>query len=75
VPGAGSDLRELVLDGPTLFCLGSERLGLPDRIVTACDESAHVPLASEGAESLNVAMTATLCLYEIAVHRLSATDA
>ena len=37
----------------------------------ACDEVAHVPLRAGGAESLNVAMTATLCLYETALHRLS----
>jgi tRNA G18 (ribose-2'-O)-methylase SpoU len=30
-----------------------------------------VPLVPGGAESLNVAMTATLCLYESAVHTLS----
>jgi tRNA G18 (ribose-2'-O)-methylase SpoU len=30
-----------------------------------------VPLAPGGAESLNVAMTATLCLYQATIHRLS----
>ena len=45
-----------------LFVLGAERTGLPAEIVAACDEVAHVPVG--GAESLNVAMTATLCLYE-----------
>jgi RNA methyltransferase, TrmH family len=73
VPGAGTPLRSLELEGPTLFLLGAEREGLPDSIVAACEETAHVPLAVGGAESLNVAMAATLCLYEIAVHRLSAT--
>jgi TrmH family RNA methyltransferase len=71
---AGKPLRELDLGSPVLFCLGSERLGLPDRIVDACAEVGHVPLRPEGAESLNVAMTATLCLYESAVHRLSNAD-
>jgi TrmH family RNA methyltransferase len=71
VPGAGPALRDLGPGVPTLFALGSERAGLPDRIARSCDETAHVPLAPGGAESLNVAMAATLCLYEAAVHRLS----
>jgi TrmH family RNA methyltransferase len=65
VPGAGRPLREAALgDRPVLFVLGAERAGLPDDLVGACDETAHVPLDSDAAESLNVAMTATLCLYE-----------
>jgi RNA methyltransferase, TrmH family len=71
LPRAGKLLRELKLDSAVLFCLGSERQGLPERIVDACDEVGQVPLRPGGAESLNVAMTATLCLYESAVHRLS----
>jgi tRNA G18 (ribose-2'-O)-methylase SpoU len=47
---------------------------LPADLVEQCDEVVHVPLAPDGADSLNVAMTATLCLYEAAVHRLSPTD-
>ena len=75
VPGSGTPLRELDLSGPVLFALGAERAGLPADVVAACDETAHVPLAGNGPDSLNVAMTATLCLYESSVHRLSATDA
>jgi RNA methyltransferase, TrmH family len=71
VPGAGAPLRELDLASPVLFVCGSERGGLPESLVESCDDVAHVPLAPGGAESLNVAMTATLCLYESAVHRLS----
>ena len=73
VPGEGVALRALDLDEPVLFVLGSERIGLPDEVSARCDEVAHVPLAQGGAQSLNVAMTATLCLYESAVHRLSPT--
>jgi TrmH family RNA methyltransferase len=75
VPGAGAPLRELDLAQPTLFVLGSERQGLPEGLVQACDVSAHVPLSPEAAESLNVAMAATVCLYETALHRLSESDA
>jgi RNA methyltransferase, TrmH family len=64
VPGSGRPLREVPLDGPVMFVLGAERAGLPREVVAACDEIAHVPLDPRGAESLNVAMAATLCLYE-----------
>jgi RNA methyltransferase, TrmH family len=74
VPNAGTPLRALDLSSPALFVLGAERAGLPEEILAACEEVAHVPLAPGGAESLNVAMTATLCLYESAVHRLSRID-
>jgi RNA methyltransferase, TrmH family len=69
VPGEGVPLRALDLDEPVLFVLGSERAGLPGEVVARSEEVAHVPLAPGGTESLNVAMTATLCLYESAVHR------
>jgi RNA methyltransferase, TrmH family len=71
VPNAGTPLRELDLEDPVVFVLGAERAGLPQDVLESCDQVAHVPLVPGGAESLNVAMTATLCLYESAVHRLS----
>jgi TrmH family RNA methyltransferase len=64
VPGAGRPLRETGVEGPVLFALGAERAGLPDDVIDAADEVAHVPVDREEADSLNVAMTATLCLYE-----------
>jgi TrmH family RNA methyltransferase len=66
VPGSGDALRDLPRERRRLYCLGSERLGLPGELAAVCDERAHVPLRPGGAESLNVAMTATLCLYETA---------
>jgi RNA methyltransferase, TrmH family len=74
VPGEGEALRGLDLSRPVLFVAGAERPGLPASVAARCDQIAHIPLAREGAESLNVAMAATLCLYESAVHRLSASD-
>ncbi len=62
VPGQGSPLRETPLPGPPLFVLGAERTGLPPEVTAACERVAHIPVG--GAGSLNVAMTATLCLYE-----------
>ena len=67
-PGAGTPLREAPLGGPVLFVLGSERAGLPPEVVAACDLEAHVPVDREAADSLNVAMAATLCLYEYRAH-------
>ena len=64
VPGAGRPLREVPLEAPVLFVLGAERAGLPPDVVSACEEVAHVPVDRGAADSLNVAMAATLCLYE-----------
>jgi RNA methyltransferase, TrmH family len=64
VPGAGRPLREADLRPPVALCLGSERGGLPDEVAADCDEIVHVPLRIDAVESLNVAMTATLAMYE-----------
>jgi TrmH family RNA methyltransferase len=63
VPAAGKPLRDADLGASPLFVLGAERAGLPGEIAAGCDEVAHISLA-DSADSLNVAMTATLCLYE-----------
>ena len=61
----GSDLaiqhRDAGLQDLTLV-VGAEREGLPDRVVAACDEVAHIPIRSE---SLNAGMAATVALYEL----------
>ena len=62
--GAGVALRELDAEPPVVLCLGAERAGLPEEIVTAAAAVAHVPLRSGGPDSLNVAMAATVALYE-----------
>jgi TrmH family RNA methyltransferase len=50
------------LDGDTTILVGAERTGLPDAVLAACDEVAHIPIA--GGDSLNAAMAATVALYE-----------
>jgi TrmH family RNA methyltransferase len=60
VARAGAPLHEIGGDEATLV-VGAEREGLPDEIVAACDDVAHIPIASE---SLNAAMAATVALYE-----------
>src|SRR3954471_2092690 len=48
-------------DGDVTLVVGAEREGLPDDVVAACDEVATIQVHSE---SLNVAMAATVALYE-----------
>jgi TrmH family RNA methyltransferase len=50
---------------PITLCLGSEREGIPAEIESACSESWTIPLREDGPESLNVAMAATIALYEL----------
>jgi TrmH family RNA methyltransferase len=58
----GAPLTELAVDGDVSLVIGAEREGLPDAVVAACDDVAHIPIASE---SLNAAMAATVALYEL----------
>jgi TrmH family RNA methyltransferase len=50
---------------PTVLCLGAEREGLPPEVLGAADGVARIPLRPGGPESLNVAMAATVALYEL----------
>jgi TrmH family RNA methyltransferase len=58
-------LREIELQAPLVLCLGAERAGLPAELEA---RSVTIPVR---AESLNVAMAATVALYEVA-HRMAA---
>jgi RNA methyltransferase, TrmH family len=57
---AGSTLSEAPLEPPLVLCLGAERAGLPDELTAA---AVRIPVATD---SLNVAMAATVALYEVA---------
>ena len=48
-----------------VVCLGAEREGLPAEIADAADARATIPLRPDGPDSLNVAMAATVALYEV----------
>jgi RNA methyltransferase, TrmH family len=61
VAGEGRPLEEIP-DGEVTLVVGAEREGLPDEVVAACDDVAHIPIRSE---SLNAAMAATIGLYEL----------
>jgi TrmH family RNA methyltransferase len=58
VARAGREVGDV--QGEVTLVVGAEREGLPDDVVAACDEVAHIPIASE---SLNAAMAATVALY------------
>ena len=61
------------LRGPVAWVFSNEAHGLRDELRQAADEMIAVPLYGS-AESLNVAMAATVCLYVSAWARLSATQ-
>jgi RNA methyltransferase, TrmH family len=72
--GYGSDdldslLDEGALTGPTAWIFGSEAHGLPQDLLDAADRRVRVPIYG-GAESLNLAAAAAVCLYASArAHR------
>ena len=55
------------LTRPHVWVMGNEAWGLPDELLAACDEVVAIPL--HRAESLNLAMAATICLYASAAAR------
>jgi len=61
---AGPSIASLELDRPLVLCLGAEREGLPPDLVAEATASARIPLRPGGPESLNVAMAATIALWE-----------
>ncbi len=61
VPRAGEPLGGR-FEGAVTLLLGGERHGLPEEFLAQCDEVRHIPQL--GGDSLNVAMAATVALYE-----------
>jgi RNA methyltransferase, TrmH family len=61
----GEDVRAVTLTEQVAVCAGAERRGLPAGALAAADAVAHIPLRPDGPESLNVAMAATVALYEV----------
>ena len=60
----GDPLEAVPLGEAEVLCLGGEREGLPAELVGAADAVARLPLRDDGPDSLNVAMAATVALYE-----------
>ena len=67
VPGRGVPVRALEPAGEVTLMVGGERDGLPEDVIRAADEVAHIPIQSD---SLNAAMAATVAMYELG-HRIS----
>jgi TrmH family RNA methyltransferase len=65
--GAEADLRAVAagLEGPLVLCVGGERDGLPPELIATADAVARIPSRPDGPDSLNVAMAATVGLYEL----------
>lgn len=61
--GQGAELLpDVDLSGPHAWVLGNEAWGLPVPLRAACDTVVRVPIYGR-AESLNLAMAATICVY------------
>jgi len=73
-PDAATDLYHTDLSGPIMFVFGNEAHGLSREVVAAADARVRVP-QSGGAESLNLAAAATVCVFEWQRRRLTAPEA
>ena len=61
---ADAELSAVEAQPPVVLCLGSERQGLPADLLERASARARIPLRAGGPDSLNVAMAATVALYE-----------
>lgn len=59
----GRSLFELNLSGKTAIVLGNEHTGVSEEAVELSDDNFHVPMFGM-VQSLNVSVTAAVCLYE-----------
>jgi TrmH family RNA methyltransferase len=62
---ADAPLAEVQVEPPVVICVGGEREGLPPELSGTVDASARIPMRPDGPDSLNVAMAATVALYEL----------
>jgi RNA methyltransferase, TrmH family len=63
--GSGLALSQVEVEGPAVVCLGAEREGLPAGVAEEASVRAEIPLRPDGPDSLNVAMAATVALYDL----------
>ncbi|GBG38623.1 TrmH family RNA methyltransferase [Mycobacterium montefiorense] len=63
--GTRLDEADELLSRPTAWLFGPESHGLPEEITDQADQRVRIPM-SGGAESLNVAAAAAICLYQSA---------
>ena len=62
---ADAPLAEVEVEPPVVICVGAEREGLPPELSATVDASARIRMRPDGPDSLNVAMAATVALYEL----------
>lgn len=62
---APETLAEVSVEPPLVICAGAERAGLPAELLAGADIRARIPVNADGPDSLNVAMAATVALYEL----------
>jgi TrmH family RNA methyltransferase len=63
VPRGGRPLRDVSMNGQLGWVFGAEGAGLSAAVLALAAEKVTIPMA-QGAESLNVAASAAICLYE-----------
>jgi RNA methyltransferase, TrmH family len=66
---AAVDYRKADYTLPLVLLMGSEQNGLSERLAAACDARVKIPMTG-GAESLNLAVSTGIMLYEICRDRL-----
>jgi TrmH family RNA methyltransferase len=59
-----TDYQEIRYQRPLVLMMGSERHGLPDEMIAACDHLARIPMEGRS-DSLNLAIATAVMLYEI----------
>jgi TrmH family RNA methyltransferase len=60
------EIADVEVEGPVVICAGAEREGLAAATLERADLVARIPMLETGPESLNVAMAATVALYQLA---------
>lgn len=72
--GGDLDIEDVEVEGPVVICAGAEREGLSAETLERADLVARIPMRAGGPESLNVAMAATIALYELAERDAGPTE-
>jgi TrmH family RNA methyltransferase len=67
---ATEDLRKASFAEPAILLMGGEQAGLSDRLAAACDRLVKIPMAGR-ADSLNLAVSTGIALFEMRRDRLS----
>ncbi len=71
VPRGGTSIFDAPLAGPLALLIGSEGVGLPDRVISEADLRVTIPM-DPPVESLNAAVAAAVLLFEARRQRSAA---